>query len=87
MTYHERVDDNNNPRLIEAIVDDENVKGNSLAAQGKCAGAYIEWREAENTINDIMGGKMQFLHHLAPWTPAEDILDVLEFDPDLLEAN
>lgn len=86
LTYHQRVDDPNSPRLIEAIVDDENVKGNSLAAQGKCAGAYIEWREAENTINDIMGGKMQFLHHLAPWTPAEDILDVLEFDPDLLEA-
>ena len=86
LTYHERVDDYNNPRLVEAIVDDENVRGNSYAAQGKCAGAYIEWREQENTINDIMGGKMQFLHHLAPWTPAEDILDVLEFDPDLLEA-
>lgn len=86
LTYHERVDDYNNPRLVEAIVDDENVRGNSYAAQGKCAGAYIEWREQENTINDIMGGKMQFLHHLAPWMPAEDILDVLEFDPDLLEA-
>lgn len=86
LTYHERVDDNNSPRLIEAIVDDENVKGNSYAAQGKCAGAYIEWLEEENTINNIMDGKMRFLHHLAPYTPAEDILDVLEFDPDLLEA-
>ncbi|EET60348.1 hypothetical protein BRYFOR_07544 [Marvinbryantia formatexigens DSM 14469] len=86
LTYHERVDDSNNPRLIEAIVDDENVKGNSYVAQGKCAGAYIEWREDENTVNDIMAGKMRFLHHLAPWTPAEDILDVLEFDPELLEA-
>ncbi len=86
LTYHERVDDYNNPRLIEAIVDDENVRGNSYAAQGKCAGAYIEWREQENTADDIMDGRMRFLHHLAPWTPAEDILDVLEFDPDLLEA-
>lgn len=86
LTYHQRVDDNNNPRLIEAVVDDENVRGNSYAAQGKCAGVYIEWRQQENTVNDIMGGKMRFLHHLAPWTPAEDILDVLEFDPSLLEA-
>lgn len=86
LTYHERVDDNASARLIEAIVDDENVKGNSYVAQGKCAGAYIEWKEDENTVNDIMNGKLQFLHHLAPWTPAEDILDVLEFDPDLLEA-
>ena len=86
LTYHERVDNNNSTRLIEAVVDDENVKGNSYAAQGKCAGAYIEWREDENTVNNIMDGKMRFLHHLAPWTPAEDILDVLEFDPELLEA-
>lgn len=86
LTYHQRVDSPNDYRLIEAIVDDENVKGNSYAAQGKCAGAYIEYREEDNTINDILNGKMQFLTHLAPYTPAEDILNVLEFDPSLLEA-
>lgn len=86
LTYHQKVDDPNNFRLIEAVVDDENVRGNSYVAQNKCAGAYIEYRAEDNTINDVMNGKMQFLHHLAPYTPAEDILDVFEFDPTLLEA-
>lgn len=85
-TYHRRVDNPSNYRLIEAIVDDENVKGNSLAAQGKCAGAVIEYRQEDNTINDILNGKLQFFQKLAPFTPAEDILNVLEFDPSLLQA-
>ena len=86
LTYHQRVDDPADFRLIEAIVDDENVKGNSYAAQGKCAGAYIEYLADENTIDDIMNGKLQFRHHLAPYPPAEYILDIFEFDPDLLAA-
>ena len=86
LTYHQRVDDPNNPRMIEAVVDDENVKGNSLVAQGKCAGAVIEFREEDNTVNDIIGGKQQYYQRLAPYTPAEDIVDVLEFDPALLQA-
>lgn len=86
LTYHQRVDNPSNYRLIEAIIDDENVKGNSLAAQGKCAGAVIEYRQEDNTINDILNGKLQFYQKLAPFTPAEDILNVLEFDPALLQA-
>lgn len=86
LTYHQKVDDPSNFRLIEAIVDDENVKGNSYAAQDKCAGAYIEYLAAENTVNDIVNGKLKFRHHLAPYPPAEYILDVFEFDPDLLAA-
>lgn len=86
LTYHQRVDNPNDPRQVEAIVDSENIRGNSYTAQGKCAGAYIEYRSEDNPITDVLNGKMQFYHHLAPFTPAEDILDVFEFDPDLLEA-
>ena len=86
LTYHQRVDNPNDPRQVEAIVDSENIRGNSYTAQGKCAGAYIEYRAQDNPITDVLNGKMQFYHHLAPFTPAEDIYDVFEFDPDLLEA-
>lgn len=86
LTYHSRVDSAASPRLIEAIVDDENIKGNSLVAQGKCAGAVMEYREDENTISDVLNGKLQFHQRLAPYTPAEDILNILEFDPSLLET-
>lgn len=86
LAYHDRVDSPTNFRLIEAIVDDENVRGNALVAQGKCAGAYIEFREDDNPVNTIAGGQLTFSQHLAPLTPAEDILNVLEFDPELLYA-
>lgn len=86
LTYFQKVDDPANYRLIEAICDSENIRGNSYVAQGKCAGARIEYIQAENPITDILNGKVQFRQYLAPYTPAEDILNVLEFDPDMLSA-
>lgn len=86
LTYHTEVDDPNDPRQVESVVDAENVRGNSYSAQGKCAGAYIEYRAEDNTATDIMNGSAKFLTHLAPYPPMEDICDVLEFDPALLEA-
>lgn len=86
LTYFQKVDDPANYRLIESIVDSENIRGNSYASQGKCAGAEIEFNEDENPVTDILNGKIQFHQKLAPYTPAEDILNVLEFDPDMLTA-
>lgn len=86
LSYFQEVDDPENTRLIEALCDAENIRGNSYAAQGKCAGARITYSEDENPITDILNGKIQFRQYLAPYTPAEDILNVLEFDPTMLEA-
>ncbi|MCM1220569.1 MAG: phage tail sheath family protein [Lachnospiraceae bacterium] len=86
LSYFQKVDDPANPRLIQSVCDAENIRGNSYVAQGKCAGARITYSEDENPITDILNGKIQFHQHLAPYTPAEDILNVLEFDPTMLEA-
>ncbi len=86
LTYFQKVDDPMNRALIESIIDSENIRGNSYVARGKCAGAYIEYLESENPVTDMLNGKMTFHTHLAPYTPAEDILDILEFDPDALKA-
>lgn len=85
LTYKERVDDPANKRLIEAICDSENIRGNSYVSQGKCAGAKIEFTEDDNTTTGILDGKMKFRQHLAPYTPAEDIVDILSFDPEMLK--
>jgi hypothetical protein len=85
-TYFQKVDDPMDDRLIEAICDAENIRGNSYTAQGKCAGARITYSRDENPVTDIMDGKVRFHQYLAPFTPAEDILNVLEFDPAMLEA-
>lgn len=86
MTYFQKVDDPANYRLIESIVDSENIRGNSYVSQGKCAGARIVFEEKDNQITDILNGKIKFRQYLAPYTPAEDILNVLEFDPSMLAA-
>ena len=67
-------------------MDSENIRGNSYVSSGKCAAAYIEFNEAENQITDLLNGKLTFHQHLAPYVPAEDILNILEFDPDALQS-
>lgn len=85
-TYLTKVDDPANYRLIESIVDSENVRGNSLVSQGKCAGIKMVYSKEDNPIVNVLDGKIVFKQYLAPYTPAEDILNVLEFDPSMIEA-
>lgn len=85
-TYFQRVDDPANYRLIEAIVDAENIQGNSFVARGIVAGYNCSFRAAENPITQILDGKIVFHIDLAPYTPAEEIQFVLEFNPSAIEA-
>ena len=73
-----------NKRLIEAIVDSENVRGNGYVAMGVAARDEIVYNEDENTVTDLMNGKITFHQYMTPYTPAEDIEDIIEFDPDAL---
>lgn len=86
LNYYKKVDRLADTRLIESLCDEENIRGNSYTAQGKCAGARIVYNKDDNPIWQILDGKIQFRQYLAPYTPAEDILNILEFDPTLLEA-
>ena len=47
-TYFQKVDDPLNKRLIEALVDSENVRGNSFVSRGICARHEIQYIESEN---------------------------------------
>lgn len=86
LTYKNKVDSPANKVLIESICDSENIRGNSLVAQQKCAGARIEFMAGENTVENLIDGKLRFRQYLAPYPPAEDILNVLTFDPSMLET-
>lgn len=85
-TYLSKVDDPANYRLIESIVDSENVRANSLVSMGKCAGLRMVYSKEDNPIGNVLDGKIRFRQYLAPYTPAEDILNVLEFDPSMIET-
>ena len=75
-----------NIKLIEYIVDTANIKGNSLVAQEKCAGIRVEYKEGDNSSEKLLDGKITFRHYLAPYTPAEYIENVLEYDVNMLLA-
>lgn len=85
VTYDEKVDDPANYRLIESIVDAENIRANSMVPD-RCAGLEVEYRASDNPIDHVLDGLMKFRIRLAPYTPAETIIADLEFDPELLQA-
>lgn len=84
-TYHERVDSPANYRLIESICDSENISLNSYVSAGKMAGGRVEYNEEENRVENILTGQVIFRIYIAAFTPAEDIVFILKFDPALLE--
>ena len=83
LTYFDRVDDPMNYRLIEAIVDSENIRCAAYAPD-KWAGARIEYRAEDNPTTDILAGKITFRQHIAPYTPAQEIENILSYDTDML---
>lgn len=85
LTYKQKVDDPANRKLIEAVVDSENIRGNSYVSQGKCAGARMEFRADDNPVTGLLNGQLVFRQHLAAYTPAEDMANILAFDPDMLQ--
>lgn len=86
-TYHDKVDSPANYRLIESICDSENISLNSYVADGKLAGGRIEYNEEENSVENILNGQVVFHIYMAVFTPAEDIVFILKFDPELLTAS
>ena len=45
----------------------------------------MEYRQEDNYIGDVLNGKITFREYLAPYTPAEYVLDILEYDPSMVE--
>lgn len=85
LSYKHKVDDPGNPRLIESVVDAENQYLNTLRDAGRIAGGEIRYSEEDNPLSAIMSGRIVFYTKIAFWTPAEYILNNIEFDPTLLQ--
>ncbi|UNY40522.1 tail sheath protein [Pararheinheimera phage vB_PsoM_KLER1-1] len=84
LTYWQKVDKPTNRRLIDTVVDSNNIRLNGLAAPS--VGALIgqnnrvEFLEDENPLTDLIDGKVRFHVYMTPATPAEQIDFVLEYD-------
>ena len=73
-----------NDRLIEAIVDSENMRGASFVSRGICARYEIEYNAEDNPTTELLNGAVTFRQYMSPFTPAETINDIIEFDPNAL---
>lgn len=74
-------------RLIESIVDEENIRANGYQARGVIAGAQIKFNPSENPMSDILNGRIKFHQKVGFFPPTEEIVNVLEFDPTFLASN
>lgn len=84
LTFWQKVDKPMTPRLIRSIVNSFNVRLNGLAAREFILGGRIEFLETENALTDLMDGILRFHIYLTPPPPAEQIVGILEFDPQYL---
>lgn len=86
LTYFQKVDDPCNSRLIQSIVDSRNILGNGFVARGYCAGYYIAYLESENTVTELLDGKLSLHVSLAPYVPAQTIDATYEYDVEALTS-
>lgn len=80
LNYFEKVDDPMNRRLIESVIDSENIRANGFKGQQQIAGASISI-DPDMTTEDILDGIIGFVQSLAFYTPAETMRNKLQFDP------
>ena len=85
-TYFQKVDKPGNKRLIQSIVDSQNIVGNGYVARDYCAGYRVEFRSEENPVTNLLNGHLTVHTFLAPYIPAEFIENIREYDVDALES-
>lgn len=86
LTYFQKVDKPGNTRLIQSIVDSQNIIGNGYVARDYCAGYRTEFKSDENPITNLLDGHLTVHTYLAPYIPAEYIENIREYDTEALEA-
>lgn len=85
-TYWAKVDKPINKRLIQTVMDSENIRLNGLTAQGCILGGRVEFRDDENPVTNLMDGIIKFHTYITPCAPAREIENVLEYDPAYFET-
>lgn len=86
LTFWNEVDQPMNLRLVNRIVNSWNAYLNGLTSREYILGGRIEFIEAENSINDLLDGKLTFHMWVSPPPPAEKIFSIVEFDPAYFSA-
>jgi len=81
LTTWSKVDAPITRRLIDSICDTMNMWFNGLESRGVIIGGRVVFKKENNPTPDLINGKIRFNYYVAAPTPAEDIENILEFDP------
>jgi len=85
-TYWQKIDNPQNIRLVDSVVDSANIWLNGLTSRGYLLGARVEFRSDENPLTNLLDGKMKFHLYMTPPPPAEEIGFVLEYDVNYMNT-
>lgn len=85
-TFWAKLDKPQNRRLIDSIMDANNIWLNGLTGQGYFHGARAEFIEGENPLADLLAGKIKIHNYLAPPGPLQELDFVLEYDASYVTA-
>lgn len=86
LSYFSKVDDPINKRLIESIVDSENIKGNAWKQRYQVAEAKLVFDSEDNPVTDLINGIVRIKMLFSPYPPAEQILATVEYDTSALQS-
>lgn len=78
-TYFSKTDRPNNPRLVENIVNSENIRMSAFVPD-KIAACVMEYLAKDNPTTSIIGGFMNVRQRFAPYAPAQVIKDLISYD-------
>lgn len=85
-TFWTKVDNPMNRRLIDTILDSANIWLNGLVGRGYLLGGRVEMSWSENSLTDLMAGKITLHVYLTPPSPAQEIAFKLEYDANYVSA-
>lgn len=85
-TYWAKVDQPITKRLIQTVIDSENIRLNGLVSQGALLGGRVEFLSDENPTTNLMDGIIKFHTYLTPPAPARVIENVIEYDPSYFQT-
>lgn len=86
LQYASFVDKKLLPRMIDTIVDSENIALGSLVSGEHILGGRIEYRSEDNPVTNLMAGILVFHIYIAPASPAKEIDFTLEYDVNYVSA-
>lgn len=85
LTYFSKVDWPLTRRLLETIMDGENIRMNSFAAREIILGGKMALYEEMNPVTDLMDGLVRFKVMITPPSPVRAIIADYEYDPENLK--